>query len=667
MRGKGVPYRLAGSAAFLTFLVYLPALRNGFVELDDAVYVLENPHIRSIDPNLFRWAFVRYHAANWHPLTWISHAVDYALWGLNPVGHHLSNIIFHAINTALVVLLVLKLLEAAREGGAPDMSKPPLNDRTVGVAAGITGLLFGIHPAHVESVAWVAERKDLLCACFFLLSLLAYTDYAKGESPGAAGTPTASRFLDRRYLAALGFFALALMSKPMAVSLPCVLLLLDWFPYGRISDFRTFRTALTGKLPFIGMSLASSILTVAAQSAGEALVSTQLVPLSGRVLVAARSLLAYLGMLALPRDLAPYYPYPALHGISLSSAGYLLPVFLLVAITAMSVNAMKRQRIWLAVWCYYLVTLLPVVGIVQVGGQAMADRYTYLPSLGPFLLAGVGSAWMYGRAIAGTASPRLVNRAGIAAVGAVFLILSISTARQIGIWKDSMAVFDAILANDSRRSPMVYFHRGVAHQKGGMPERAVDDYTVAISLFPSYYDAFFGRGTAYEILGLYDQAIADYSVAISLRPASYEAYTNRGLAYKKTGRREESIADLNRAIALSSSAAKAYLNLGVLYFEEGRIADAVGHFSRAIAADPADPEAYANRGIGHAILGQSGAALRDFDKAIELRPDVSVFYYNRGKLFAGTGQRERARADFKKACELGDEAGCRALREGIAY
>jgi tetratricopeptide (TPR) repeat protein len=333
----------------------------------------------------------------------------------------------------------------------------------------------------------------------------------------------------------------------------------------------------------------------------------------------------------------------------------------------MSVKAMKRQRIWFAVWCYYLVTLLPVVGIVQVGGQAMADRYTYLPSLGPFLLAGVGSAWMYGRAIAGTASPRLVNRAGIAAVGAVFLVLSISTARQIGIWKDSMAVFDAILANDSRRSPMVYFHRGVAHQKGGKPERAVDDYTVAISLFPSYYDAFFGRGTAYEILGLYDQAIADYSVAISLRPASYEAYTNRGLAYKKTGRREESIADLNRAIALSSSAAKAYLNLGVLYFEEGRIADAVGHFSRAIAADPADPEAYANRGIGHAILGQSGAALRDFDKAIELRPDVSVFYYNRGKLFAGTGQRERARADFKKACELGDEAGCRALREGIAY
>ncbi len=671
MKTKNYKNYLAGSVALLTFLVYLPVLQNNFVELDDAVYILDNPYIRSFNHDLFRWAFFQFYAANWHPLAWLSHAMDYALWGLNPLGHHLSNIFLHAVNTSLVVFLASRLLEVVQKREQQNTPASFLNDRTIMIAASVTGLLFGLHPVHVESVAWVAERKDLLCALFFLTSIIMYVKYAGSVSGDANGADCKGKFLilrrfapfaDRRYLAAFGLFILALMSKPMAVTLPAVLLLLDWFPYGRIRDMRTSWVALIEKVPFFALSLASSALTVLAQKTGEALVSTQLVPLQARVLVAVKSLLSYLEKMVIPHDLVPYYPYPGLNGISLSRAEYFLPAILVMVITAACIMAVKRQKMWFAAWFYYMITLLPVLGIVQVGGQAMADRYTYLPSLGPFMLVGLGGAWIYDRANAGAGNHRLVNRMGFAAAVAVFFLLSIVTVRQIGIWKNSMDVFDAILAKNSRRSPMVYFHRGVAYEKAGKPERAIDDFTRAISLFPSYYEAFFSRGTTYDRMGKLDLAIEDYNAAIALKPTSYEAYTNLGLANKKLGRRMEAVADLNRAIALSTSAGKAYFNLGVIRFEDGLFADAIGLFSRSLAIDPTDADAYGNRGIAYAVTGQPGAALKDFDKAVDLRPDFAVIYYNRGKLYASTNQQERAFADYQKACQLGDEISCQTLR-----
>jgi protein O-mannosyl-transferase len=658
-------YYLAGLTALTTLLVYLPALRNDFVELDDAVYVLDNPFIRSFDGTMLRWAFFHFFAANWHPLAWISHALDYAVWGLDPLGHHLTNIILHAVNTFVVVLLAARLLSALDEkstdAGSPALSK----DRMILIAAGLTGLLFGLHPVHVESVAWVAERKDLLCALFFLLSILWYTKYANCAASDADTRRAPAKFFNEYYIAALGFFVLALLSKPMAVTLPLVLLLLDWFPYSRIHNMRTFWSAVIEKLPFIGLSLASSILTILAQKAGEALVSAQMVPLSDRVLVAARSLLGYLGNMVLPSDLAPYYPYPGLHEISLYRAEYLIPVILVTLITTVCIKVMQRQKIWLAVWCYYVITLLPVLGIVQVGGQAMADRYTYLPGLGPFLLVGLAGAWIYAWVNARVRNPQLMNRLGFAIAIAVILLLSTLTIRQIGIWKNSMVVFDAILAKDSRRSPMVYFHRGVAFEKAGQVEKAIDDYTKAISLFPSYYEAFFSRGTAYDRMGRLDRAIEDYSVAISLKPASYEAYTNRGLVNKKMGRKNEAFSDFERAIALSESAGKAYFNLGVMHAEAGLFDKAIDDFNRAIAVDGMDADAYSNRGIVNALVGRNSPALDDFNKAIALDGRSAVAYYNRGKLYSTTGQNELAFADFRKACELGDEDGCNTLRSGL--
>jgi tetratricopeptide (TPR) repeat protein len=661
LTGKGSRHRVAAAVAVLTLLVYLPALRNGFVELDDAAYVLDNPHVRSFGHGFFRWAFLQFYAANWHPLTWISHALDCAVWGANPLGHHLTSILLHAANSGLVVLLAWRLVEVARESrqGPPG---PVPSDLTAPIAAGVAGLLFGLHPVHVESAAWVAERKDLLCALFFLLSVLQYVRHA--SSGGATNDARVRTGLaDRHYLASLGFFALALLSKPMAVTLPCVLLVLDWCPYRRIRDARTFLAALVEKLPFFGLSLASSVVTVLAQKTGEALVSAAVLPLSGRALVAGRALLAYLGKMLLPVDLAPYYPYPGLHEIAPSRPAYLVPALLAILITAASVLAARRQRAWLAAWGYYVVTLLPVLGIVQVGGQAMADRYTYLPSLGPFLLAGLGAAWAHAAAARASGSRRLANGVGMAAAAAAFLALSALTVVQIRTWKDSMSVFDAILANPARRSPMVLFHRGVAQQKAGRVGSAIEDYTEAISLFPPYHEAYFARATAYERLGRLDRALEDYGRAISLRPSSYEAYTNRGLVNERLGRRGEAIADFTRAVALSESAGKAHLNLGILHAQEGRFAEAIRELDRAIAADGTDAEAYGNRGIVRALLGQRDAALQDFDRALELQPEFPLVYYNRGRLHAASGQRERALADFQRACRLGDEISCRALRE----
>ncbi len=651
------------SVALLTFLVYLPVLRNDFIELDDAAYILDNPFIRSFNRDLFRWAFLQFYAANWHPLTWLSHAADYFFWGLNPLGHHLTNILLHAINTSLVILLTARILNVSEEKTTKAVHPALLNERTKLIAAGVTGLLFGLHPVHVESVAWVAERKDLLCAMFFLLSIIQYGSYLQACNGAKSTPPLQTRFMNGHYLAALGLFFLALLSKPMAVTLPVVLLLLDWSPYGRIRDIRTIWSALSEKFPFIGLSLVSSVLTILAQKAGEALVSTQVVPWSQRTLVATRSLLAYLGKMAFPHDLVPYYPYPGLHEISLYRAEYLLPVILVIGMTAACIIALKRQKIWFSVWGYYVITLLPVLGIVQVGGQAMADRYTYLPSIGPFLLVGLAAAWIHARANTIIRNPEVVNKLGLAVVGLVIVLLSSLTVRQIGIWENSTVVFDAILAKDSRRSPMVYYHRGVAYEKAGKFERAIDDYTSAISRFPLYYEAFFSRGTTYARMGRYDIAIEDYTRAISLKPSSYEAYTNRGIANKNIGRRAEAVADFSKAIALSTSAGKAYFNLGVIRFEEGKFAESIDQFSRAISVDPMDAEAYGNRGIAYAVTGQPSAALKDFDKAVELHSDFAVIYYNRGKLYASSGLRERAFADYQKACQLGDEISCQALRE----
>jgi hypothetical protein len=592
-------YYLAAIIALVTLFVYLPALHNNFVTWDDPIYVSENSSIRSLGGSFFTWAFSDFSSANWHPLTWISHALDYAVWGLNPLGHHLTSIILHALNTFLVVALLIRLLDAYRTKHDPSF----LNDRAVLVAAGTTGLLFGLHPLHVESVAWVSERKDLLCALFFLLSIMLYAKYASGRTTGDGkrqpdgdgkdGAGGRNFLFNRYYLAALGFFILALLSKPMAVTLPVVLLILDWHPFDRIRSWRTFGAACVEKLPFFVLSLASSVMTVLAQKAGGALLSVAVTPWQTRLPVGARAVIGYLENMAWPLNLVPFYPYP--ETASWASWEYIAPLALEAGITVLCVVlAVQKRKTGLAAWGYYCATLVPVLGIVQVGGQSMADRYTYLPSLGPFIVLGLGAAWVWERAHAQDKPGPSVRLFIAAAAACIVFFLSFATIRQTGVWKDNLSL-----------------------------------WSYEITREPGVALAYNNRGLTYDDMGRLDLAVEDFTRAIELAPFEYKAYTNRGRVYSKLGMLDK----------------------------------AVGDFERAISLEPAFLDAYNNLGIAFAKAGQTDKALEQFNKTILLFQNQGVAYYNRGLLYLKTGDREHAAADYRKACDLGYEKACATWKE----
>jgi hypothetical protein len=381
---------------------------------------------------------------------------------------------------------------------------------------------------HVESVAWVAERKDLLCALFFLLSVISYTNYAvsreagvRRQGAGVRGQGSGSNtheasghhklFSNKYYLLALGFFVLALMSKPMAVTLPVVLLILDWHPFNRIRSLKTFWAAGVEKLPFAALGLISSGLTVLAQRSGGALELMEIVPLSTRLLVAVHSLIAYLGKMMWPLDLIPFYPYP--RTVSLLSPEYLVAIALVIGITTTClVNAKKKQKIWLSVWFSYCVTLAPVLGIIQVGGQAMADRYTYLPSVGPFLLIGIGVAWAWGKI-------ETSWKRGLIATAAFMMFLSLSsiTIQQIGRWKSDVDLWQYVIEREGHNVLFAYFKRGQAFAIRGQYEKAIEDYDTVISLNSEEYSkAYIERGFTHLKAGRADLAIADLKKACSL-------------------------------------------------------------------------------------------------------------------------------------------------------
>lgn len=635
-------YLLAGLVAAAAFLVYLAALKNGFV-WDDYLYISQNPHIRSFGPAFLKWAFWGFHnasAGNWLPVTWISYALDSAVWGANnPLGYHLTNIILHSANTFLVVLLAIRLIEAWEEVERQSGVEPLAGQSNFGapfrtlfpegrgkeklIAGAVAGLLFGLHPLHVESVAWAAERKDLLCSLFFLLSLLAYVKYAGHLRMGYNG---ARRFYSWRYLLALGLFALALMSKPMAVSLPLVLLALDWHPLDRISSFRSFLSAFYEKLPFVVLSALASVLALQAQKKGAAMTAFKQIPLFERLLVAARSLVLYLWKMVFPLDLVPFYPYPK--NVSIWSARYFLPIVLIIALVSFCLFAAKKKRLWLACLGYYVITVLPVLGIIQVGRQAMADRYTYLPSLGPFLAVGITAAWVWRKTDFLKAGKKTMKTGlALAALSAVFS-MSYLTGAQIDVWKSNRVLWSYVIKKEPGKVPFAYYNRGLAFAAAGQPRRAVADYDAAVALDPGYADAYNNRGVEFGKEGQLGRAISDFSKAVALRPAFYQAWYNLGKAFEETGR------------------------FGL----------AIEKFDRAIALHPSYADAYNELGIALEALKHPGLALGAFDKSILLGPHNAAAYADRAELYLETGRKRLAASDLRKACEMGDGDCCRALR-----
>ena len=616
----------AFAIAAFTFLVFLPSLGNGFVNWDDGPYVYENQHIWKLGPELIGWAFTSLHPANWHPLTLLSLALDHAFWGLAPMGYHLTNVFLHAANAGLVFLFAAALIRPAGPGESGAADPVP--------AAVVAALLFAVHPMRVESVAWVSQRKDLLCGFFTLLSLLAYLRHAR--APGG----------DRgAYAAALGTFALALMSKSMAVTLPVVLLILDAFPLRRL---REGRRVLWEKVPFLLLSAGTALATLWAQRAGGAMVTLAARPMEERLLNAVRSPVFYLWKTLLPTGLAPFSPFP--ERASLWTWDYGLPALAFAAITWLCWRWRRRFPAMGAAWACYLVTLLPVLGLVQVGRQAAADRYAYLPGLAPLILLGAGASLLHARL--GRAGR---GRSGAALAAALFGAGALSwlSVRQTRVWKDSVSLWSHEVGHFPDRIAFAHSNLGLGLYEAGRKEEAMAQYDKAVRLDPADPNARFNRGIALAGLDRTAEAVEEYRRALEAGPAwSARVRNNLGNAYLKLGKADEARAQYEEAARLDPGYADAWFGLGGAFDALGRPRDAVERYREALKLKPDYVEARANLAVLYGKLGESGLAIAEGEAAAAASPQDATALYNLGAAYQAAGKTAPAIESYRRALAL---------------
>jgi tetratricopeptide (TPR) repeat protein len=572
--------------ALVAFTVFSPAQGNGFVNLDDPIYVVQNPEVR---PGLswrgIQWAFTTFDAANWHPLTWLSLQLD-ATWSrkpdgeLDPGGFHLTSVLLHAASTALLFLALRSLTVAVWRSAA-------------------VALLFAVHPLRVESVAWVAERKDVLSVFFGLLALWAYAEYARGPDV-------------RRYLLVTAAFVASLLSKPMLVTLPFLLLVLDWWPLGRARTARDWLRLATEKLPLFALAAASSVVTYYAQKAGEAVRDLEHFSLPARAGNAACAYAAYLVKTVWPSGLSVFYPHPYYDfgsGSGRRVAEVAGSAVLLAALTAGAAAMRRRAPYLLAGWLWFLGTLVPVIGLVQVGKQAYADRYTYFPQIGLLL------AVCWGVAALTRARPRVAAWAAAAAA----LALAGVTLVQLQTWKNSRSLWEHAFAAVGE-CPTVLFNRGEALEQEGHGEEAFKCYSDAVELDPNSSEARLNLGNALQLRKDLDAAAEQFEMVCVLSPNSAAGYSNLGNVYLQQGKFREAAAQFEIASRLPPRSALVFFNLGAAEEMQGNFSAAADHFREAVGLQPDHPRALAGLGINLARLGKKDEALARLREAERIRP-----------------------------------------------
>lgn len=605
---RNIRFITAVALTLIVVLVYWPSLGNGFV-FDDAPYVSQNAQIQQgISLASVKWAFTGIHGANWHPLTSISHMVDFALFELNPVGHHAVNLLFHLANTLLLMFLLTRLTRAFWP--------------SVFVAA-----LFALHPLHVESVAWVAERKDVLSTMFWLLTMWAYVRYS--ERPGIG-----------RYALVFIFLALGLMSKPMLVTLPIVLLLMDFWPLGRVFPEKRFEPTLVmrliaEKVPLIALSVASSAATVVAQNKGGAVIVLEQIPFGIRAANALVSYMGYLVKMVWPVGLAAYYPHP---GDSIPVWQTLGSVVMLVGLSALAVRYARRLPYLAFGWFWYVITLIPVIGLVQVGMQAMADRYTYVPLIGIFIAVAWAAAELGGK--------RLVIPSCL-----ILGLLSIGTYLQIGHWESDLTLFERAAAVTSGNY-MAHNNLGVAYYERERYEEAIEHLNKALEIRPDYPDALLNLGNAYFELNDLDQAEEAYSYALKIDPNYHKAETALANVQIRRGNAGEAVARYTEALKSDPTDANTHYNMGYALYEEGRMEEAAGHFAEAIRIQPRHEKAHYNLGLIFMEHGRLDQAVEHLAEAARLKPDYVDAHRGLGQAFARQGKMSDAEIHLSNALRL---------------
>ena len=651
------------SLALITACAFSAVIRSDFIKVDDPLYVTANPHVRNgLTEKELWWAFTAFHAGNWHPLTWLSHMTDVQLFGLYAGAHHATSLLFHIANAVLLFLVLFSITKALW--------------RSAFVAA-----LFALHPLHVESVAWVAERKDVLSGFLWFLAMGAYTRYARNSRPGT-------------YATVLGCFVLGLASKPMLVTLPFALLLLDWWPLGRLGrtgavttprlpvpgrapgelkrqrmddstcardsqapgafrdrrpPVRSLGFLLAEKIPLFTMAAASSIVTYVAQWEGGAVQPIAMLPTATRIGNAFVSYEAYMEKTLWPSGLAFFYPFQS----SLPAWEMVASMVLFMAATAAVFLGAKKSPYLAVGWLWYAGTLVPVIGILQVGMQARADRYTYIPLVGLFIIA----AWGIPDLLRGWKKRAVAM--GVAS-SAVLCALFTATWLQVGYWRDSFALFDHAL-DVTGPNAVVLNYRAAAYNSIGKPALAMSDLSAAIAIDPGYAHSYNNRGIALQSLGQLPRAEADYTEAIRIDPGYVDAYVNRGIVLEAMSDPRRAVGDLTSAIRINPGRADAYYNRANADYALGDPGRAIADLSAAIAIDPGYVDAYNNRGALYNTVGDYAKAVSDLDRAIEMEPAYANAYLNRGVAYGYLGDRARALADLREAAALGNNMAKKLL------
>ncbi len=597
---------------------FLPSLRNGFIDLDDPSYISENIHVRNgFSWSDVGWAFSNSVGGSWHPLTWFSLMLDGQLYGLRPAGHHLTDVLLHASSAVLLFILLRRITGATWKSA-------------------LVAALFSLHPLRVESVAWAAERKDTLSTFFFMLTLLAYVRYLELSRERS---PSTKHF----YLLALALFVCGLMSKPMLVTLPVVLLLLDGWPLGRLrSPLKSSAnlSLINEKLPFFALAALIAAATLFTQRDLGAVSELSNFPLVNRLGNASLSYWRYLGQMVWPVRLAVFYPLP----LDLDYGRAAVAAFCLLALSVLLLLSIRSKPFLAFGWLWYLITLLPVIGLIQVGQQSHADRYTYIPLIGIF----VSLVWLMDR-LTGNWSRRWIILAplGLSVVVACVLL----TRHQLGYWRDSERLFRRSLAV-TQNNAMAENILGTLLVRQGRLDEGLLHLQRAVNLAPLLPHSHNDLGAALGKKGREDEAFKEFLEALRLKPNFPEAHRNVALALDKQGYPNEALTHLHEAVKLKPEYAPAQRNLGTILGKQGWHNEAIEHLREAIRLSPEDAEAHCNLGITLGKTGHLDEAIAELLKAVALDPSNSEAQCNLGVALGAKGQIQKAINHLQIALKL---------------
>ncbi|MHC4530126.1 MAG: tetratricopeptide repeat protein [Planctomycetota bacterium] len=607
---------------FLTAAAFEPVRHNDFVNYDDNMYVTENRNVKAgLTADSIIWAFTTSEATNWHPLTWLSHQLDCELFGLNPFWHHMSSLLFHIANTLLLFYVLNRMTKALWPSAF--------------VAAA-----FALHPLHVESVAWIAERKDVLSTFFWMLTMAAYIWYAEKPKVG-------------RYLLVAAALCLGLMAKPMLVTLPFVLVLLDYWPLGRFrhqslieSESSPYKSAtahglIIEKIPLLIIVIISCAVTYLVQQSGGAVRLSETFPLKLRIANALISYVSYIVKMFCPVSLAVLYPYS--EG-SLQLWQSYASLALLVVISVLIILAARRRGFLLVGWFWYLGTMVPVIGFVQVGAQAIANRYTYVPLIGIFIILG----WGFAELVRKLSLPKPVT-----ALPTSLLIIAmlICTRMQLRYWRDSFTLFKHALDVTENNYIMHSNFGGTLFQKACFDE-AVDHFEQALKINPGFADAHRDIGFVLLKQQKTDRAITAFEQALQIKKDWPEVYNYLGLAHAQNGQFETAVEKYNQALELEPDYAEAMKNLGIAHQRLGQTQQAVENWQKALRLEPYNADANYNMGLFMVSMGNYEKAAAYFTAVIDEKPDWAEAKYNLGAAYYQMGKFEPAIENFSEALRL---------------